>query len=217
MPTAPHCCGPAGAPSASVFCPEPQDLRKDAKACPIRGAATIFWPDAPVNRPPATDTDLFAQLDALGIAHRTYAHAPVFTVEESQAACAHIPGGHTKNLFLKDRKGGLWLVVAREELKLDLNALAKQLGVTRFSFGPPALLIAMLGIPPGSVTPFSLINDPEARVRVVLDEAMLALDPLNFHPLRNDRTTAISPSDLLKFIHATGHEPITARLPERNG
>ena len=164
---------------------------------------------------PATDTELFNRLDALGVAHRTYDHPPVFTVEELQALCAHVPGGHTKNLFLKDRKDRLWLVVARESLRIDLNALAKQLDAARFSFGSADLLMAMLGVPPGSVTPFAIINDVQGRVRVVLDEEMLTSDPLNFHPLRNDRTTAISPDDLLKFIRATGHEPVIATLPER--
>jgi Ala-tRNA(Pro) deacylase len=164
---------------------------------------------------PATGEDLFRYLDALGVARRTYAHRPVFTVEESQAACAHIPGGHTKNLFLKDRKDGLWLVVARESLRVDLNGLAKQVGAARFSFGSEDLLIEVLGVPPGSVTPFALINDAGARVRVVLEAGMLALDPLNFHPLRNDRTTAIAPDDLVKFIRATGHEPLIVDLPER--
>ena len=164
---------------------------------------------------PATDEDLFRCLDALGIAHRTYAHPPVFTVEESQAACVHIPGGHTKNLFLKDRKHRLWLVVARESLRIDLNALAKQLGAARLSFGSAELLIEVLGVPPGSVTPFALLNDAKGRVRAVLDAGMLSVDPLNFHPLRNDRTTAISPGDLLMFIRATGHEPAIVELPER--
>jgi Ala-tRNA(Pro) deacylase len=167
------------------------------------------------SQPPATDRELFARLDALGIAHKTYEHAAVFTVEESRAACAHVPGGHTKNLFLKDRKGSLWLVVAREELRVDLNALSKVLDAPRFSFGSAELLIAGLGVPPGSVTPFSLINDRQGKVRVVLDEAMLALDPLNFHPLRNDRTTAITASDLLKFVRDTGHEPVVMAIPER--
>jgi Ala-tRNA(Pro) deacylase len=116
----------------------------------------------------------------------------VFTAGESKAVCAHIPGGHTKNLFLKDRKDRLWLVVARESLRIGLNALAKQLEAARFSFGTAELLIEVLGVPPGSVTPFALFNDTEGRVRVVLDAGMLALDPLNFHPLRNDRTTAIA-------------------------
>jgi len=165
--------------------------------------------------PPVTDRDLFDFLDSLGIAYRTFEHAPVFTVEESRASCAHIPGGHTKNLFLKDRKGALWLVVAREDLRVDLNALAKQFEAARFSFGSGELLVEALGVPPGSVTPFALINDRANVVRVVLDEGMFALDPLNFHPLRNDRTTAISSGDLVKFIRATGREPIVAKLPER--
>jgi Ala-tRNA(Pro) deacylase len=167
--------------------------------------------------PGAAEDALYRMLDALGIAYHTFEHVPVFTVEESRAVCAHIPGGHTKNLFLKDRRDGLWLVVAREHLRVDLNALAKQLDVARFSFGAAELLIDVLGVPPGSVTPFALMNDKSARVRVVLDASMLAIDPINFHPLRNDRTTAIAPADLVKFIRATGHEPLLLSLPERAG
>ena len=126
-----------------------------------------------------------------------------------------LPGGHTKNLFLKDKKGGLWLVVAREDMAVDLKALSTILGAPRFSFGAPELLIATLGVPPGSVTPFALMNDRERRVRVVLDEGMLASDPLNFHPLRNDRTTSIAARDLLAFVRACGHEPAILPLPER--
>src|SRR5665213_697325 len=166
---------------------------------------------------PATDGDLFARLDALGIAHKTYEHAPVFRVEEAAHFYASQPGGHTKNMFLKDRKDGLWLVVCRDELRVDLNGLSKELDAPRFSFGSAELLIATLGIPPGSVTPFALINDRQHKVCVVLDEGMLAFDPLNFHPLRNDRTTAIAPNDLLKFIRDTGHEPRIFAIPERAG
>jgi Ala-tRNA(Pro) deacylase len=164
---------------------------------------------------PATDTDLFARLDALGIAHRTQSHAPVFTVEEAKALRGDLVGGHTKNLVLKDKKDGLWLVVAREQLAIDLKELSKQLDAPRFSFGSAELLVEALGVQPGSVTPFSVINDRAYRVKVVLDEGMLALDPLNFHPLRNDRTTAISSDDLLCFLRATDHEPRIAKLPER--
>lgn len=165
--------------------------------------------------PDAREAALMARLDALGVPTRTYAHTPVFTVDEAQSLRGSLPGGHTKNLFLKDKKGGLWLVVAREELAVDLNALAKALGAPRFSFGAPELLVATLGVPPGSVTPFALMNDTDARLRVVLDEGMLALDPLNFHPLRNDRTTAIAATDLLAFVRACGHEPVILPLPER--
>ena len=160
---------------------------------------------------------LYRMLDGLRIAYQTFEHVPVFTVEESRAVCAHIPGGHTKNLFLKDRRDGLWLVVAREHLRIDLNALAKHVDAARFSFGAAELLIEALRVPPGSVTPFALMNDHEGRVRVVLDAAMLDIDPINFHPLRNDRTTAIAPGDLVKFIRATAHEPLVLRLPERAG
>jgi Ala-tRNA(Pro) deacylase len=164
---------------------------------------------------PATDLDLFAVLDSLGIAHTTHAHAPVFTVAEAQSLRGALPGGHTKNLFLKDKKDGLWLVVAREELAVDLKGLSQALGAPRFSFGSAELLMVVLGVPPGSVTPFAAINDRDRQVRVVLDEGMMALDPLNFHPLRNDRTTAITSADLLKFLRGTGHEPLIAVLPER--
>jgi Ala-tRNA(Pro) deacylase len=164
--------------------------------------------------PEAREAVLYERLRALGIGWKTYAHAPVFTVAEADAVHHSVPGGHTKNLFLKDKKGGLWLVVVRDRLRVDLNALAKQLGAPRFSFGSAELLIATLGIEPGSVTPFALMSDANHLVRPILDEAMLALDPLNFHPMRNDRTTAIAPGDLLRFVRACGHDPIIASLPE---
>jgi Ala-tRNA(Pro) deacylase len=161
-------------------------------------------------------TPLFARLDALGIAHKTYEHAPVFTVEEAAHLYASQPGGHTKNLFLKDRKDGLWLVVCRDELRVDLNGLSKALDAPRFSFGAAELLVATLGVTPGSVTPFAISNDIANKVRVVLDEGMFAFDVLNFHPLRNDRTTAIASADLPKFLRACGHEPLIAKIPERD-
>jgi Ala-tRNA(Pro) deacylase len=157
---------------------------------------------------------LNTRLSDLRIATTTYAHAPVFTVGESTAILDTLAGGHTKNLFLKDKKGGLWLVVVQAHLRVDLNALAKQLQAPRFSFGSAELLVATLGITPGSVTPFALMNDTEHKVRVVLDQDMLAQTPLNFHPLRNDRTTAIAPEDLLRFVSACGHQPIVTTIPE---
>lgn len=161
----------------------------------------------------AREAALYRHLVALGIAYKTYEHDPVFTVEESAPVKEMIPGGHTKNLFLKDKKGGLWLAVVQAELRVDLNRLAKQLGAPRFSFGSAELLIETLGVTPGSVTPFALLNDTALRVRPVLDEAMLALNPLNFHPLRNDRTTAINSEDLLRFVTSCGHEPVIAEIP----
>lgn len=155
----------------------------------------------------ATPEELYRRLDALGIAHRTYHHPAVFTVAQSAALRGTLPGGHCKSLFLKDRKGGLWLVVMLEERRTDLKALSDRLEAPRFSFGSPALLEEALGVTPGSVTPFALINDRGLRVTPVLDEGMLAHDPLNYHPLTNTATTAVAPGDLLRFIADCGHRP----------
>ncbi|MBS0386437.1 MAG: prolyl-tRNA synthetase associated domain-containing protein [Proteobacteria bacterium] len=157
---------------------------------------------------PATPNDLFARLDALGIAHATSSHRPVFTVEESADLKSSMPGGHTKNLFLKDKKGALFLLSALSDTQIDLNAVSKLIGAARFSFGNAELLMQHLGVTPGSVTLFALINDGEGKVRLILDEGLFAHDLVNFHPLSNDATTAVSPADMLKFARATGHEPI---------
>jgi Ala-tRNA(Pro) deacylase len=149
---------------------------------------------------------LFAFLESLGIETTTLEHAAVFTVAEAQRWRGEIAGGHCKSLFLKDKKGGLWLVVADEERQVDLKALARQLGAPRFSFAKPELLREVLGIEPGAVTPFALINDPEHRVRVVLDQAMLEHELLNYHPLSNDATTTIRSDDLEAFVAACGHQ-----------
>jgi Ala-tRNA(Pro) deacylase len=156
---------------------------------------------------PATRDDLFARLDALGIATTTVEHAALFTVEQSKVLRGDLPGGHCKNLFLKDKKGALWLVVTLEDAAVDLKALPALIGAARISFGNAALLEEVLGVTPGSVTPFGLINDTEQRVTVVLDQEMMARDLLNYHPLVNDATTAIAPADLLAFIRSCGHEP----------
>jgi Ala-tRNA(Pro) deacylase len=157
---------------------------------------------------PATPADLFNFLDRLGIPHTSVEHAPLFTVEESQALRGQIPGGHTKNLFLKDKKGGLFLIVAQEDARIALGGLHRQLGAAgRFSFGSPELMRETLGVEPGSVTPFAAINDTAGRVSVVLDVAMLRHATLNYHPLSNAMTTSIARDDLLRFLRATGHEP----------
>lgn len=158
---------------------------------------------------PATPEDLFARFDALGIAHVTHRHRPVFTVEESAEIKANLPGGHSKNLFLKDKKGRLFLLSALGDAKIDLTAVARLVGAAgRFTFCNADLLMQHLGVTPGSVTLYALINDPDRQVTLLLDEGLLAHDPVNFHPLRNDATTAISPADLMKFIGALGREPI---------
>ena len=156
---------------------------------------------------PATPADLFAFLDRLGIAHSTVTHPPLFTVEQSRALRGTIPGGHTKNLFLRDKKDTLFLVVALEDAAIDLKGLHRPLGAGRFSFGSADLLRALWGVEPGSVTPFGAINDHERRVSVVLDEAMLRHETLNYHPLVNTMTTAIARNDLVRFLEATGHSP----------
>jgi Ala-tRNA(Pro) deacylase len=166
---------------------------------------------------PFTPDQLFAAFDRLGIAHKTYTHPPVFTVEEAKALRGVLPGGHCKSLFLKDKKAALWLVVALEECRVDLKALADRLGAPRFSFGAAELLHEVLAVRPGSVTPFAAINDRDRRVTVVLQRAMLAHDPLNYHPLENDRTTAVAPQDLVCFLEACGHKPLVVDIPEREG
>ena len=159
-------------------------------------------------RAPATPKDLFARLDALGIAHATTPHRPVFTVEESADLKAQMPGGHSKNLFLKDKKGALFLLCALGESAIDLNAVSKLIGAGRFSFGSPTLLMQHLGVTPGAVTLFALINDPEHHVALLLDEGFFAHEVVNFHPLRNDATTSISAGAMLDFIAALGRTPI---------
>jgi Ala-tRNA(Pro) deacylase len=157
---------------------------------------------------PASEAELFAFLDAHGVAHRTHRHPRVFRVEEGHAVKAALPGGHSKNLFLKDAKGQLWLISALGETQIDLKALPARIGAARLSFGSPERLYAALGVSPGSVTAFALINDPEHKVRFVLDQALLAHETLNFHPLSNDATTAVSRQGFLDFLAALGIEPL---------
>ena len=149
--------------------------------------------------------DLFAWLDARGIAHATHWHEATFTVEEGRELKATMPGGHTKNLFMTNKDGDLILVSAHADSQLPLNKLHRALGVKRLSFGAPELMEEVLGVRPGSVTAFALINDPAARVRFVVDRALMAHDPLNFHPLVNTGTTAISRADFERFVRESGH------------
>lgn len=160
----------------------------------------------------ATPEELFQRLEALGIETTTHYHRPVFTVEESRDLRGALPGAHCKSLFFKDKKGVLWLVVVDEDRRLDLKALSPLIGAARLSFGSPERLREHLGVEPGSVTPFALINDPERRVRVVLDADVRVASLANFHPLTNDATTAIRPDDLVRFIADCGHEPAIVDL-----
>ena len=157
---------------------------------------------------PATPEDLFTLLARLGIETITVEHPPLFSVEESRGLRGEIPGAHTKNLFLADRKHRLFLVSAIEDAAIDLKQLHRRIGASgRLSFGKAEAMRAALGIEPGSVTPFAAMNDTERRVSVVIDNALLARDPLNFHPLVNTRTTRISAAGLIRFLEAVGHAP----------
>ena len=167
---------------------------------------------------PKTPDQLFATLTALGIRYSTVKHAPLFTVEQSRALRGQIPGGHTKNLFLRDKKYAIYLVVALEDAEIDLKGLRRQLGATgRFSFGSSDLLREVLGVEPGAVTPFGAINDAEGRVTVMLDAAMMEHQTLNYHPLVNTMTTSISRDDLVKFLESTGHMPRIEWVSRRAG
>ena len=156
---------------------------------------------------PAGRAELFACLDELGIKTSTVEHPPLFTVEQSQALRGEIPGGHTKNLFLKDKKDKVFLVVAEEDAEIDMRSLHKRIGSARLSFGRPELLAELLGVIPGSVTPFGAINDTAGRVTVILDADLMRHDSLNFHPLENVATTNIRREDFLTFLRHTRHEP----------
>lgn len=184
-----------------------------ANAAVVAASATReIFVTTPPNSSPATREDLFAYLASLGIESTTVEHPAVFTVDESTALHRELPGGHTKNLFLKDAKDKIWLIVAKAHTAVDLKAIYKPLGAARFSFGKPELLMELLGVTPGSVTALSLINDHAGRVSVVVDEELMKYDSVNCHPLANTATTNLKRDDLLKFIRATGHEPRIARL-----
>ena len=156
-----------------------------------------------------TRDELLTFLDSLGVAHRTVEHPPIFTVEEGRGHKASMPGGHSKNLFLKDKKDRLFLAVAHCDTPVDIVAYGKAAGSKgRLSFGRPELMTATLGVLPGAVTPFALINETSrALTEVAVDTALLSWTEIWFHPLGNDASTAVAPPDLLRFIRACGHEP----------
>lgn len=181
-------------------------MSEDTSTAPASPAAA----PAPDGSPalPTTPEMLFQRLAELGIRHRTVEHPPVFTVEEAKALRGELPGGHVKNLFLRNKKGdAMWLVVALEDRAIDLKALGERIGAGRVSFCSAERLMTHLGVLPGSVTPLALINDRDRKVRVVIDRGLLEHDPVNVHPLVNTMTTAMSPGDLMAFIAACGHRP----------
>lgn len=165
---------------------------------------------------PLTPDDLFAFLNSHGIEVATVDHPPLYTVEDAKMLRGSMEGAHTKNLFLKDKKGQLFLVVVPADLSVDLKAIPDIIGANgRISFGSPELLLEILGLVPGSVSPFGAINDTDHRVTIVLDETLLEATKLNHHPLVNTKTTTISRDGLLQFLRATGHEPKIVAVPER--
>ena len=163
--------------------------------------------------PPATPEQLFERLAGMGITVRTEEHPPVFTVQEAKTHRGQLPGVHTKSLFLRDKKGTMYLVVCLEDRSIDLAQLATRIGAKRLSFGSPERLMKFLGVIPGAVSPFALINDTGGAVRVFFDRAVLDGDPVNLHPLDNSKTTAVAAVDLLAFLEAVGHPPTTIELP----
>ena len=187
-----------------------QGLRRRYRCCLGRLAmrntvpAMNDKPTAIIDTRPARKR-LFAMLDALGIETATHSHAPVFTVKENRETRGERPGVHCKSLFLRDKKGIEWLVVTLEERPLNMKALAGVIGAARLSFGSVRRLGERLGVAPGAVSPLALINDCAAEVHVVLDADVMAANVINFHPLTNDATTVITPTDLVRFIAKCGH------------
>lgn len=157
-------------------------------------------------------TTLFKYLDELGIKTATVDHEPVFSVSESSQIDRALPGGHTKNLFLKDAKGRFFLVVAHSHTDVDLKNLPKRIGAARLSFGKPDRLQDLLGVMPGSVTAFAAMNDRRNLVCVIFDQKLMNFESINCHPLQNNATTNIARDDLLRFLKETGHEPIIVGL-----
>ncbi|MER9050405.1 prolyl-tRNA synthetase associated domain-containing protein [Mesorhizobium sp. M0923] len=162
---------------------------------------------------PKTEADLFAFLAGLGIEVSTQRHPPLFTVADSQVLRGEIAGGHTKNLFLKDKKDNFFLVSVGEEAVVDLKQIHHLIGAAgRVSFGRPEMLMELLGVVPGAVTVFGLVNDTERRVKVVLDEELMSHAVVNAHPLTNEATTSIAATDLVKFVEATGHDAVILKV-----
>ena len=157
---------------------------------------------------------LYTLLDELGLAHHTEEHRAVFTVAEGQDVKARLPGGHSKNLFLKDKSGSYVLISALGSTEIKLNQLHKRIGTKRLSFGKPEALLELLDVVPGSVTVFSVLNDSEQKVRLILDKALFDHDVVWFHPMRNTASTRIAPQDIVTFAEATGHPPTLINFGE---
>ena len=154
------------------------------------------------------EAELYALFRQHGIGWTRHSQPPLHTVEENRALRGELPGAHVKNMFLKDRKGQLWLVTCLEDRQIRIRDQEKEIGAQKCSFAKPEVLWQAVGLRPGAVSPFGLINDPGHAVRVVLDRQMLNFDPINAHPLHNEATMAISVADFRRFLRITGHEPL---------
>src|SRR3954454_15817024 len=160
----------------------------------------------------APPSDPFTLLNRLNAATSTIDHPPVHTVEEALPYWSKLEGVHTKNLFLKDAKGVLWLVTAPTDRAIDLKSLHKRIGAKRLSFANGDLLLEVLGVRQGAVSPLALINDRAGRVRLVLDAGLMEQPVVTCHPLVNTATTAIRTPDLLAYVRACGHDPLIVDL-----
>ncbi len=174
---------------------ETREESAEAEGCLVDGSA------------PAAARDLLARLDELGIAARSFEHPAAYTVEEAKALRGELAGAHIKNLFLRNKKGVMWLVTCQEDREIDLKALGERIGAGRLSFGSAERLMKYLGALPGAVTPFGVLNDRQGKVAVVLDSALPEQDPVNCHPLVNTMTTALSGRALVRFLESIGHSP----------
>lgn len=158
-----------------------------------------------------TPEALLARLEALGIAHHTCTHAPVFTVDEARAVRHALPhteqGAHLKNLFLRNKKGRMWLLSCLEHRRIDLRRLGERIGAGRLSFASAERLQRHLGVRPGAVTPLAVANDREGLVHLLLDDAVAAYAQVNVHPLVNHMTTTLTWPDLLRFLESVDHPP----------
>jgi Ala-tRNA(Pro) deacylase len=164
---------------------------------------------------PLTRDELIAKLRQAAVAFEVFEHPPVHTVEEAQALRGEIDGVHCKNLFLKDKKDQLWLLVCEETANVNLKTVPERIGAARLSFGKADLLREALGIEPGSVTPLAAVNDATGRVKIVLDPSVATAARVCCHPLVNTATVKLSSADLIRFLRSVDHEPLIADIVER--
>lgn len=148
------------------------------------------------------EESLFALFDNLGLRYKVEVHEPTFTVAESRDIKSQMSGMATKNLFLKDKRGDFALISAAADTVIRLNKLHPHLGMARLSFGAPEWMDKLLGVTPGSVTAFALMNDENKQVRFVLDKKLDEASNLCFHPLRNDMTVVIDRTSFQTFLEA---------------